>query len=145
MKYDLTKASDIEKFKARVQYVLAKGKVVTLAENTQKQVTGVESIRRKQMNLAHLWFSVFADYTGEIDKEMVKRNVKRVILGMKMTYNKFSKREEPVDYHLSEMSVQDASQFMEKFKMWALSEYGCYLPYENEVGYEEMVSQYRNR
>lgn len=146
MKYDLSNETDVVKFRARVNHLIDKGKVVILTEETTpRRLTDEENVRRKQMNLVHLWFSAFADFCGEIDKEKTKRDVKRVILGMKMRYNRFSKRNEPEDYHLSKMTVHEASDFMNKFKIWALQEWGCYLPYENETGYAEMVRNYRNR
>lgn len=146
MRYDLKDETDVTKFKARVNHLIEKGKVVTLTESASpKKLTEEESIRRKQMNLVHMWFSAFADFCGEIDKEKVKTDVKRALLGMKMGYNRFSKRNEPTDYHLSEMTVSEASDFMSKFKIWAQQEFGCYLPYENEIGYDEMARQYRNR
>jgi len=146
MKYDLKEETDLQRFKVRVNHLIEKGKVVTLTENTEpKKLTEEESVRRRQINLVHLWFSAFADFCGEVDKEKVKTDVKRTLLGMKMGYNRFSKRNEPKDYHLSAMSVAEASDFMNKFKIWALQEFGCYLPYENEIGYSEFARQYRNR
>lgn len=47
-----------------------------------------------------------------------------------------------VDYKTSEMSTSELSSFMDKMKMWAQSELGCYLPYFGDPGYEEMVSEY---
>lgn len=144
--YDLSNQSEIQKFQVRVAYLIGKGKKVTLTENTEpKGLTEEECIRRRQMNLVHLWFSCFADFVGEIDKDKVKTDVKRAILGMKMTYNRFSQRNEPIDYSLSEMTVSEASDFMNKFKVWAQTEFGCYLPYENEVGYDDMARYYKNR
>jgi len=144
--YNLSEEADVAKFKTRVDYLIHRGRMVTLVENTEpKEQTKEEKIRRRQMNLLHLWLAYFGDYVGEIDKEQVKTDVKRAILGIRMSYNRFSKRNEPSDYHLSQMSVQEASIFMEKFKIWAQTEYGCYLPYENEVGYGQMATAYRNR
>lgn len=146
MRYNLKEEADVVKFRARVNHLIEKGKVVSLVEETTpKGLTEEAAIRRRQMNLAHLWFSAFADFCGEIDKEKTKRDVKRAILGMRMQFNRFSNRDEPEDYHLSKMTVAEASDFMNKFKIWALQEWGCYLPYENEVGYADMAKHYRNR
>ena len=43
------------------------------------------------------------------------------------------------------MSTSELSSFMDKMKIWAQSELGCYLPYFGDPGYEEMASEYNGK
>ena len=43
------------------------------------------------------------------------------------------------------MSASELSSFMDKMKIWAQSELGCYLPYFGDPGYEEMVAEYNGK
>lgn len=49
------------------------------------------------------------------------------------------------DYHTSGMSTKELSDLMDRMKIWAQTEFGCYLPYWKDPGYEEMMEMYKNR
>ncbi|MEG1685955.1 MAG: hypothetical protein RR319_08460 [Bacteroides sp.] len=115
-------------------------------EITQKRELSEEDIRTNRQNRTiHLWFSVMADFIGYTSKEECKRDVKRVILGQKPYSNPLTGQLEQVDYETHLMSISEISSFMEKFKIWAQQEYGCYLPYFGDAGYNEMVKEYKNK
>lgn len=71
--------------------------------------------------------------------------MKRKLLGRKPVVNIITGETDWEDYKTSEMSVAELSSFMEKFKMFAQTDFGCYLPYYGDVGYEEMMREYKNR
>lgn len=111
-----------------------------LVEITEKRVMPTRT--SQQNKTVHMWFGVFADFTGNPSREETKEQVIRAILGRKPRFNPYTGKEEMVDYHTHEMTVDELSAFMDKFKIWALTEFGCYLPYFGDPGYEEMARMY---
>ena len=89
-----------------------------------------------------MWVQVIADHAGYTSFENCKRDIKRALLGTKGEANRFTGEIQQVDYKTSEMSTSELSSFMDKMKIWAQSELGCYLPYFGDPGYEEMASEY---
>ena len=114
---------------------------------SKKETFAIETVGKQrtldQNDLFHLWVKVVADEIGEPSFERCKRDIKRMILGMKEDVNRFTGEVIHVDYKTSEMSVSELSSFMDKMKIWAQTELGCYLPYWKDPGYEEMVSEYK--
>lgn len=114
-----------------------------------KETFAIETIGKRrtldQNGLFHLWVKVLADETGEPSLKRCKRDIKRTILGMREDVNRFTGEVIQDDYRTSEMSVGELSSFMDKMKIWAQTELGCYLPYWKDPGYEEMVSEYKYR
>ena len=96
----------------------------------------------QQNRTVHMWFGVFADFTGNPSRQDTKEQVLRAILGRRPRHNPYTGQDEMVDYHTHEMTVDELSAFMDKFKAWAMAEYGCYLPYYGDPGYEEMARMY---
>jgi hypothetical protein len=102
----------------------------------------VESRTPNQNALFHVWVAVFADHAGYESRADCKRDVKRVILGQKEYVNRLTGEIEKEDYETHLMDTKQMSGLMDRFKAWALSEHGCYLPYYGDPGYEEMMSEY---
>lgn len=115
----------------------------------KKETFAIETISKQrtldQNALFHLWVKVVADEIGEPSFERCQRDIKRTILGMKEDVNRFTGEVIQDDYKTSEMSVGELSSFMDKMKIWAQTELGCYLPYYKDPGYEEMASEYKYR
>lgn len=108
------------------------------------------SMKRKQRTLNqnalfHLWIQVIADHTGYTSLEDCKRDVKRALLGMREDMNKITGETQMVDYQTSSMTTSELSSLMDKMKVWAQTDLGCYLPYFGDPGYEEMYQQYCRR
>lgn len=95
-----------------------------------------------QNGLFHVWIKVFAEFTGERSLEACKRDVKRTLLGLKETVNIFTGEIQKEEYHTSEMDTKEMAELMTAFKEWAMSEWGCYLPYWKDAGYDDMINQY---
>lgn len=135
MKYNLSNALHLCQFKTRCEALIKNGAMVELTE---------KKVRRTlpQNALYHVWIKVFADAIGEPDLKAVETDVKRHLLGMKIKHNKLNGEYGNYDYHTSEMSREEMAAFMDKFKAFALNDYGCYLPYEKEDGYYEMLAEY---
>ena len=92
--------------------------------------------------LFHVWIKVFADHIGEVDLERCKTDVKRHILGTKQRMSAITGKMEIEDYKTSEMTTGELSDFMSKFKVWALCVFDCRLPFWKEDGYEQMIELY---
>lgn len=108
------------------------------------------SMKRKQRTLNqnalfHLWIQVIADHAGYTSLEDCKRDVKRALLGMREDMNKITRETQMVDYQTSSMTTSELSSLMDKMKVWAQTDLGCYLPYFGDPGYEEMYQQYYRR
>ena len=108
------------------------------------------SMKRKQRTLNqnalfHLWIQVIADHAGYTSLEDCKRDVKRALLGMREDMNKITGETQMVDYQTSSMITSELSSLMDKMKVWAQTDLGCYLPYFGDPGYEEMYQQYCRR
>jgi hypothetical protein len=108
------------------------------------------SMKRKQRTLNqnalfHLWIQVIADHAGYTSLEDCKRDVKRALLGMREDMNKITGETQMVDYQTSSMTTSELSSLMDKMKVWAQTDLGCYLPYFGDPGYEEMYQQYYRR
>ena len=137
MKFNLANNFELEKYKTYSEKLIEKACIVELTEKKKKRTID-------QNSLFHLWVAVFADFIGEPSKESCKRDVKRELLGQKVCKNIFTGQSEFEDYKTSEMTTKELGEFMDKFKIWAQTEYGCYLPYFGDAGYEEMIEQYKN-
>lgn len=98
-----------------------------------------------QNALFHVWCQVLADHLGYVSLEECKSDVKRNLLGMRERVDHFTGEVVKDDYHTSGMSTKELSDLMDRMKIWAQTEFGCYLPYWKEPGYEEMMEQYKNK
>jgi hypothetical protein len=111
-------------------------------------VLGIEEEKQKrtpsQNSLFHVWVAVFADYIGYESREECKKDIKRFFLGMRERVNRITGEIENDDFETSKMSTKELSDFMDRFKVWALTEYNCYLPYWKDAGYDEMIAEYKH-
>ena len=137
MNFNFTKEKDIEKCRAMLEYFISKkSKSVKLVENSPTRTLSANS-------LFHVWIAIFADHIGETSREACKRDVKRELLGQKICKNVFTGTLEYDDYKTSEMTTAELADFMNKFKIWANTEYNCYLPYKYEPCYSDMIEMYK--
>ena len=135
MRYDLSKVLPLKNFELKCEECKRKGQVVELTVKSRSRSLN-------QNSLFHVWVKVFADYIGETDLEVCKSMIKNHLLGRKIVQNRFNGQEEMQDFKTRELSNKQMSEFMDKFKAFAMTEYGCYLPYGNEEGYHEMLGEY---
>jgi len=134
MIYDFKNEFDTKRADMRYEKLKREGKVV--------EITEIKNKRSDDQNaLFHTWIAVFANFTGELDFNNCKKDVKRHLLGMKERYSQITGKIEYDDYETSKMTEPEMSDFMSKFKEFA-GAYGCYLPYWKDAGYEEMMQQY---
>ena len=107
---------------------------------------GYEKLSRnlEQNALFHLWMRVLSDDLGYLSIEDVKRDVKRHILGTKDVIDRLTGEISFEDYKTSQMTKKQMADFMQKIKIWALTEMNIYLPYKFEEGYEAMYKHYNN-
>ncbi|MDR1335944.1 MAG: hypothetical protein LBK22_03830 [Tannerella sp.] len=135
MIFKLSNKFDAERAKAYLSKLIARGGT---AELTEKR-----PVRNLDQNaLFHVWIQVFADHAGYESRADCKRDVKRVILGQREYVNRLTGEIEKEDYETHLMDTKQMSGLMDRFKAWALSGHGCYLPYYGDIGYEEMMSEY---
>lgn len=135
MRYNLDNALHIRQFKARCEALINNRALVDLTEKKMKRTL-------PQNALYHVWLKVFAEAIGETDLKTVDVDVKRRLLGMRTKQNRLSGTWESYDCHTSEMDKEEMASFLDKFKTFAQTEFGCYLPYEQEDGYYEMLAEY---
>lgn len=145
MIYNLSNPLDQEKFKTRCNYLYSNGKEVELIEKKVKNISEEDKRSIRQNNTFHLWISVISDEIGYISKDDCKRDIKRIILGMKSCENHITGKIEKEDYKTSQMSINEMRNFLEKLKIWAQQELGCYLPFYGDPGYDDMKKHYKNR
>lgn len=107
---------------------------------------GFETISRnlEQNALFHLWMQVLADELGYLSLEDVKRDIKRQILGTKEVVNQITGELTFEDVKTSRMTMKQMATFMDKVKIWALTEMNIYLPYKKDdpSGYSQMYKQF---
>lgn len=135
MRYDLSNALHLQQFKARCMALIRNKATVELSEKKPQRTL-------PQNALYHIWIKVFAEAIGETDLQAADLDVKRHLLGMRSRLSRVSRQWVATDYHTSKMSKEEMAAFMDKFKHFAQTEYGCYLPYEREAGYREMIAEY---
>lgn len=135
MRYNLGNTLQLHQFEARCEVLKKKKCSVVLTERITHRTV-------PQNALFHVWIKVFADSIGETDLERLKTDVKRHLLGRRMVTNRFSGIVEEDDYSTSQFNTKEMSEFMDKFKAFAMTDFGCYLPYEGDAGYKEMLEQY---
>lgn len=145
MIFDLSNSLDAERYKTRSALLLKKKAKIELLEKKDRILSDEEQRTLRQNRTIHMWFSVISDEIGYTNKEDCKRDVKRVVLGLKPCQNRLTGEIVQEDYRTSEMTIQELSSFMEKMKIWAEIELGIYLPMFSDPGYDELVNKYKNK
>ncbi|MDR1370119.1 MAG: recombination protein NinB [Dysgonamonadaceae bacterium] len=135
MFYDFSKTFDIERARAYLEKLIEKKKKTEITEKRPKRTLS-------QNDLFHVWVAVLADFAGYESREDCKRDIKRVILGQRECLNRLTGEVEKTDYETHLMDTKEMSNLMDRFKAWAMTEQGCYLPYKYELGYEDMIKEY---
>lgn len=137
MIYNSSNPFECEKAKIYFEKLLKSGKSFELTEKKKRT--------NDQNSLLHLWITVIADEFGILEKEDLKRDLKRILLGQKEEANTITGEVQYIDYETSKMSTTELSDFMNKLKIWAQNEHSIYLPYYRDAGYNEMYEQFKNR
>lgn len=136
-------AFDRKKAEVYFHKLITKRAVIEL---TEKHKPTEDELRTKQQNKTiHMWFAVVADDLGYTSTEDCKRDVKRAVLGQQEYFNTITRKIELKDYETHLMNISELANFMNKFKIWAQTELGIYLPYYKDAGYQEMCQMYQNR
>jgi hypothetical protein len=135
MFYDFSKTFDVERAKAYLSKLIERKVKAELTEKRPPRTLD-------QNALFHVWIGVFADFAGYESRADCKRDVKRVILGQRECVNRLTGEVERTDYETHLMNTGEMSTLMDRFKAWAMTEQGCYLPYWKDPGYEEMIAEY---
>lgn len=138
MIFNLANEFEREKFKARCNKLYKNGNTVELTEKKKNRTID-------QNSLFHLWVKVFADETGYLSLSDCKADIKQQLLGKRESENKLTGLTEYRQIDTHTLSVDEMSAFMDKFKIWAQNEFGVYLPYICDNGFEEMTDYYKNK
>jgi hypothetical protein len=135
MFYDFSKEFDAERARVYLEKLIEK--------KDKAELTKKRPLRSPNQNaLFHVWVAVFADHIGYESEARCKKDVKRELLGQREYVNRLTGETEKEDYETHLMDTKQMSGLMDRFKAWALSEHGCYLPFYGDIGYEEMMSEY---
>jgi len=135
MRYDFSNIFDCQKARVYLEKLISDKEKAELTKKNKKRTLS-------QNALFHVWVAVFAEFSGYESKDECKIQIKRKILGQYPKFNRLTGNEEMMDYETHLMDTKQLSDFMDKFKIWANVEFGCYLPYFGDAGYEEMVQKY---
>lgn len=124
MIYDLSKKTDIEKLRAKLNYFAKKEKKVEL-----KQYSGIRSVQHNRY--LHLILNAFAVEYGErmnyVKQEIFKKIVNPDIF--KTTFVNQKTGEEREDWRsTAELTDLELSKAIERFKDYAVTEMGLLLP-----------------
>lgn len=135
MLYNGKNRQEVEQSRIYLEKLISDGKLYEI--KAKKEGRTID-----QNSLFHMWVSVIADEIGELNKDGLKTFLKRTILGLKTI--EVNGQELTCDYETHSMNTTEMGKFMDKLKIWAQTELGCYLPYYKDAGYEEMFQQYKN-
>lgn len=135
MRYDLGRETDREAFKRRVNKLYEQGATAELREVKAKRSLSQNAI-------FHMWIAIIADSIGEADREALKRDIKLHLLGKRHTFNRLTGEEQAVDYHTSDLTKEEMSDFLSRLKAWADAEMGIYLPEAEDKAFAEMQERY---
>jgi hypothetical protein len=138
MIFNLSNDFDRAKFKVRCNSLYNKGCTVELTEKKKNRTID-------QNSLFHLWVKVFAEEVGYVSLSDCKADVKQQLLGKRESENKVTGLTEYRQIDTHTLSVDEMSNFLDKFKIWAQNDFGVYLPYIGDSGFEEMIDYYKNK
>jgi len=136
MRFNLTRIDEANKARSYLADLVHRG--AQAVEITEKR----RPRSLPQNALFHLWVRAFADAIGEEDVEKCKIDIKRHLLGQYTALNPATGKIETYDFRTSLLDATRMSELMDKFKAWALNEFGCILPYYGEAGYDDMYYRY---
>lgn len=145
MTYDLSNPFALQQFLSSVRHATEGGRLVEFTvkkDGAGKVMTEEERRTYQQHKTVWMWFSVFAEYAGYEGRQKAHDDILNYILGKRIVTNKITGEDYEKEWHTSEMSKAELSDFMDKFKAFAMTDYQIYLPYYGDAGYEEMVRQY---
>lgn len=126
MLYDLNNPLDTRRFVERVTYLIKKGARIELTEKTQRSLS--------QNNYLHLILTLFAMETGntvEYVKEYIYKRACNKELYLRRKNDAFLGDIE-VLRSSSDLSVEEMTESINRFRNWASSEAGIYLPSADE-------------
>ena len=125
------------KFLNRASYLAEKGSDADLTE-----LRPSAKRTNKQSNCFRAWCSLIAETIKEPDVRAVERDVKRTILGKKIVTNVLTGESEEDDYHTSDMSEEEMSNFLTAVKQWAWNAHKWWLPSREDPGFDQMMQEY---
>ncbi len=138
MKYDTSDALRKAEFLNRANYLAEKGKLVELTElrpSTRRS--------REQSDCWWAWCSLIARAIGNPDIVAVARDVKRAVIGQRITTDIFTGESIYEDYVTQLMTKAEMSELLSKTKEWAHKVYNLWLPSrEDGLIYEEMITRF---
>lgn len=138
MKYDTSDALTKAEFLNRANYLAGKGRLVELTElrsSTRRS--------REQSDCWWAWCSLIARSVGNPDIKAVARDVKRAVVGQKITADVFTGKSICEDYSTRLMTETEMSELLSKTKEWAHKTHNLWLPSrEDGLIYEEMIARF---
>lgn len=123
MIFNLTNLLDVQRIKTFVEMCIRKGYTVVITIKRAKRTL-------KQNNYLHLILGYFATQTGdtleEVKEKYYKKHCNRDLFIVEREY-KFIGKDDYIK-HSSELTTEEMSLSIERFRNWSASEAGIYLP-----------------
>lgn len=130
---------DIQRARTRLEYLISKGKVFELK--------AVEKRSRKQNSYLHLilgWFACEYHDTLEYVKENYYKRLCNKDLFISIEDDPFCGKVERVRSS-SELTTEEMTLSIERFRNWSSAEAGIYLPSSDEQGLLDMIAVEMNK
>lgn len=138
MHYNLAITKDREAFKLYANDLYKRSAKVELRESRQKRSLSQNAI-------FHLWVAVLAEAFGELDLELMKHEIKRLLLGERIYYSAITGEERTAPQRTRDLSQEQMTDFLTRLKYWAEIEHSIYLPTpEDREAFSAMQQRYTN-
>ena len=133
MRYDLSNPFDQEQARTRLASLTARGAVVELTEKRQRSLS-----QNSYLHLILGWFALQVGETAEyVKQKYYKGGNARLFEREKEAL--YLHRKEKYMRSTSELTKEEMSESIERFRTWAAKEAGIYLPSADEQDYLRQV------
>lgn len=126
MIYDLSKQIDVQRAQRRFETLLKEQTVITLTKKAKRTL--------RQNSYLHLilgWFAIETGYTADETKQMYKRVNKDIY--------EYDKEGIPFIRSSSELSTEEMTLSIERWRNYSADKAGVYLPSANEQGFLQEI------
>lgn len=139
MRFNLSKKGEVERIKARLNFLYKKGATIELVEKRQVRTQS----QNAYLHLLLSWFGLETGYTlEEVKQDIFKRDVCK-------DFFEYRKGERVFYKSTSDLDTKEMTEAIDKFRNWSSATAGIYLPDPNEQDFlnriQEDIQMYGNR
>lgn len=133
MRYDLSNPFDQEQARTRLASLVARGAVIEITEKRQRSLS-----QNSYLHLILGWFALQVGETAEYVKQKYYKGVNARLFEREKE-DLYLHRKEKYMRSTSELTKEEMSESIERFRTWAAKEAGIYLPSADEQDYLRQV------